>query len=147
MIPISEKRAWRAKGVSPLSPTQPTLPAQLQPSAVLIVDRSDESRDVLRTALEHRGLRVFEATDAADGLALARRHRPDLIVLDLEISPTSDDDSAPADLATLAQGEETPLVLLGSARRRTTAPAGQVVAKPYHYRPLILKIEQLLRRK
>lgn len=41
----------------------------------------------------------------------------------------------------------TPIVLLGVARRRATLPLEQVnqfVAKPYHYGPLILKIEQLL---
>jgi hypothetical protein len=37
------------------------------------------------------------------------------------------------------------MVLLGSARRAGTSPSGEFVAKPYHYAPLILKIEQLLR--
>ena len=41
------------------------------------------------------------------------------------------------------------MVLLGVARRRASLPAeqaSQFVAKPYHYRPLILKIEQMLGR-
>ena len=41
-------------------------------------------------------------------------------------------------------GHETRLVLLGSARWRPKGPARQFVEKPYHYRPLILKIEQML---
>lgn len=113
-------------------------------SSVLIVDGSTESRQVLRTALERRGMRIFEAARAEDGLALARRHRPDLIVLDLEIAAT-DDGTEPGDFAAWAADYDTSLVLLGTARRRATAPAGQFVAKPYHYQPLILKIEQLLR--
>ena len=89
-------------------------------------------------------MRIFEAARAEDGLALARRHRPDLIVLDLEIAAT-DDGADPGDFAEWATDYETSLVLLGTARRRATVPAGQFVAKPYHYQPLILKIEQLLR--
>jgi DNA-binding response OmpR family regulator len=111
---------------------------------VLIVDGSTESRQVLRTALERRGMRIFEAARAEDGLALARRHRPDLIVLDLEMA-AADDRTEPGDFAAWAADYDTSLVLLGTARRRATAPAGQFVAKPYHYQPLILKIEQLLR--
>jgi DNA-binding response OmpR family regulator len=81
---------------------------------------------------------------ADDGLALARKHRPDLIVLDLEMASASGG-PRPCDFAELAHGGETPVVLLGSARREAAAPPGQFVAKPYHYQPLILKIEQLLR--
>jgi DNA-binding response OmpR family regulator len=89
-------------------------------------------------------MRIFEAARADDGLALARKHRPDLIVLDLELASTHDG-PRPNDFAALAHGGETPVVLLGSARRETAAPPRQFVAKPYHYQPLILKIEQLLR--
>jgi CheY-like chemotaxis protein len=126
---------------------------------VLIVDRSDESREVLRTALQRRGVQIYEAARADDGLALARSCHPDLIVLDLETAPADDGPEA-AEFAAVADGEQKPLVLLGSARRGaagqassgTQAPAGsaaargrQIIAKPYHYRPLILKIERLLR--
>ena len=55
-----------------------------QPS-VLIVDRSEETREVLQTVLERRGVRTLAAGRTAAGLDLARRHQPDLIVLDLEL--------------------------------------------------------------
>ena len=53
--------------------------------SVLIIDASEETREVLQTALERRGLRILAADRARRGLELARRHHPDLIVLDLEI--------------------------------------------------------------
>ena len=53
--------------------------------SVLIVDSSDETRVVLQTALERRGVRTMAASRAEQGLAMAQRHHPDLIVLDLEI--------------------------------------------------------------
>jgi DNA-binding response OmpR family regulator len=108
---------------------------------VLIVDESAESREVLRTVLEHRGLRILEASQAREGLELARQHQPDLIVLDLELD--SSPPEFPSELAAQSP-HPTPLVLLGSARRRAGPHVGEFVAKPYHYAPLVRRIEQLL---
>jgi CheY-like chemotaxis protein len=111
--------------------------------SVLIVDPSAETREVLRTALARRGAKIWEATRAEQGLELARRHHPSVIVLDLEIANQACDRIQAGFRA--AETAETPLVLLGSARRGTqNFPAGQFVAKPYHYGPLIRKIECLL---
>jgi len=136
-----------------------------QPS-VLIVDRSAETREVLQTALERRGVKTLAAGGSTSGLKLAREHQPDLIVLDLEIeNPAADQFSAPsfgtnppvdADASPAINGIiNTPslqntsyqprLVLLGNLRRwRERLPNGEFVAKPYHYGPLIRKIEELL---
>jgi CheY-like chemotaxis protein len=111
--------------------------------SVLVVDPLEETHEVLRTALEPRGVRILAASQPRHGLALARRHRPDLIVLDLECQAetAADGDAAAAESLT----REAPLVMLGSARRRPAhLPAGQFISKPYHYAPLIRKIEELL---
>ena len=113
--------------------------------SVLIVDRSEETREVLKTALERRGLRIYAASRAQRGLELARRHRPDLIVLDLDA-----DDAAGEELsAPFAEQSETRpprLIFLGGLRRRRRRPpGGEFVSKPYHYGPLIHRIEELLR--
>ncbi len=110
--------------------------------SVLIVDPLEETREVLRTALEPRGVRILATSQARQGLALAREHHPDQIVLDLECErePVADGVSAVESLT-----REAPLLVLGSARRRpANLPAGQFVSKPYHYAPLIRKIEELL---
>ena len=112
--------------------------------SVLIVDESEETRAVLRAALEQRGADILEASRAEQGLALAQQHHPDVIVLDLEIDSASHPQIA-AGFTSEADTQHTPLVLLGSARReRRSFPTGQFVAKPYHYGPLIRRIEQLL---
>jgi CheY-like chemotaxis protein len=109
--------------------------------SVLIVDESADSREVLRTVLEHRGIRTLEAGGAREGLDLARRHQPDLIVLDLELDSPPE---LPSELAASAP-HRTPLLLLGSARRQAASRhAAEFVAKPYHYAPLVRRIEQLL---
>jgi two-component system KDP operon response regulator KdpE len=111
---------------------------------VLIVDRCEETREVLRTALERRGLRIFTTPRRRQGLELARQHHLDLIVLDLELDCGDGEDCA----ATLVQQSEkdcTPMVVLGTVRRRPPPlPGREFIAKPYHYGPLIRRIEALL---
>jgi DNA-binding NtrC family response regulator len=116
----------------------------IEDASVLIVDRSTEARGVLRTALERRGVRVFETAEAEDGLALARKHRPDLILLDLDTARPGSNPAA-EDFGAFADDVNATLLLLGPARLRASAPRGEFVAKPYHYEPLVRKIEQLLR--
>jgi DNA-binding response OmpR family regulator len=114
--------------------------------SVLIVDDSAETREVLQTALERRGMRTFSASRAGRGLELARRHHPDLIVLDLELAGDNPQGlSAP--FAEQARTNHVPLVFLGSARRHPgNLPVGEYLAKPYHYGSLIRKIEELLKK-
>jgi DNA-binding response OmpR family regulator len=115
-----------------------------QSHRVLIVDRSEETRGVLRAALERQGTQVWEADAADEGLELARQHHPDLIVLDLEVD-TTPDDTLPGQFAQQSREDASSLVVLGTARRRVGRLCrGEFVPKPYHYAPLIRKIEQLL---
>ena len=111
---------------------------------VLIVDESDESREVLSELLERRGA-VAVGTDRADKAAeLTREHHPDIIVFDAE-TDHSDCYDASRRLAAVARSHETPVIVLGSVRRGNSGlPSGQFVAKPYHYGPLLRKIEGLL---
>jgi DNA-binding response OmpR family regulator len=114
-------------------------------SSVLIVDRSDESRDVLRLALERRGLRVFPAANVADSWALARLHHPDLVVLDLDAGDLAK--PSVRDLTAAIDQQGGTLVILGNPLHAGNYPAGEFIAKPYHYKPLVLKIEELLRKR
>lgn len=112
--------------------------------SVLIVDQSEESREVLATALERRGIRTFTADRVDDGLELARRYSPDLVVFDME-TPGGVEEAAEAALGAIA--DERPLIALGSVRsHRAPLCGGEFVRKPYHYAPLIRRIEELLDR-
>jgi DNA-binding NtrC family response regulator len=111
---------------------------------VLIVDRSSDSRDVLRTALERRGIQIFEAAGARQGAALAQEYRPEVIVLDLE-SDAADDEQVRDQFDAASRDHHASLVVLGQARRYEQAlPKERIVPKPYHYAPLVHTIEQLL---
>jgi two-component system cell cycle response regulator len=114
--------------------------------SVLVVDQVEETGEVLRAALEGR-VRVFSAGKARLGLEMAREHRPDLIVLDLELArgPAGDSSASMHDefRAQTASGDA-PLVLLGTARRSLPTGSQEFMAKPYHYGSLVRKIEELL---
>jgi DNA-binding response OmpR family regulator len=111
---------------------------------VLIVDASPESREVLRLLLERSGMRAIEAEHPQEALGLANQFRPDLIVLDAE-SDASDAGNATNHLRQATGRSDTPIVILGKFRQVCGLEAGdQFVVKPYHYGPLIRKINGLL---
>jgi DNA-binding response OmpR family regulator len=111
---------------------------------VLIVDESSDSLDVLRTALSCRGVDTVTTRHATEGIDLARDFHPDLILLDLESVP-SDRHDLRQNYDEAALRENAPLILVARSRRDPAAAGGQhVVSKPYHYAPLIRKIEELL---
>lgn len=53
------------------------------PTAILVVDDLEENRMVIRYLFDEPNVRLLEAPDGTTGLALARREKPDCILLDL----------------------------------------------------------------
>jgi DNA-binding NtrC family response regulator len=109
---------------------------------VLLIDASAEEREVLRVALQRRGLRIFEAEEAEAGLKLAHEHQPRVIVFDLD-ADAADREDVQAQLDAASAKHRSSLVILGRARRYDALPREQVLARPYHFAPLVHTIEQL----
>ncbi len=112
--------------------------------SVLIVDASEETREVLKTALERRGVRTLSAGHIRPALKLVKEHSPDLVVFDVDDSGVSPEEAC----IPFSQGGQaaTPwLMVLGSFRRPPQSEQRhEFVAKPYHFGPLIRRIEELL---
>jgi len=53
------------------------------PLKVLVVEDYEDTRSLMRLELEQRGFRVIEATDGAQGVEIATRERPDIILMDV----------------------------------------------------------------
>lgn len=53
--------------------------------AILVIDDFGDVRAMLRTYLEGHGYRVLEATNGREGIELAARMKPDLILMDLHM--------------------------------------------------------------
>ncbi|HEU0253043.1 MAG TPA: response regulator, partial [Pyrinomonadaceae bacterium] len=52
---------------------------------VLVAEDSTDTRIMLKRAFELKGYRVFEAEDGKQALEIAKRHRPSLIIIDLNM--------------------------------------------------------------
>ena len=110
--------------------------------SVLIVDPSADTREVLRTALARRGMRTIEADAAEQGLELARIHRPDVIVLDVE-AVAAEDHQTNEKYAEEASDERSQLIVLGKFRQGQALAGSHLINKPYHFAPLVHTIERL----
>jgi two-component system cell cycle response regulator DivK len=52
---------------------------------VLIVEDNDKNLKLARDILQFAGFRTLEATSAEDGIALAQREQPDLVLMDIQL--------------------------------------------------------------
>lgn len=111
-------------------------------SSVLVVDPSEENREVLRTVLQQRGLQCYEADAAESGLALAREHHPDVIVLDVDAAGTISG-WVESQLRQELDRDSSSLIILGKLRRDSLLSASRSLSKPYHFAPLVHTIEEL----
>src|ERR1700758_1188920 len=55
------------------------------PARILIVDDNETNRDILVTRLAKHGYETLQAADGEEALASASAHRPDLMLLDVEM--------------------------------------------------------------
>jgi PAS domain S-box-containing protein len=68
---------------------EPALDARLAPGqhlTALVVDDSTVSRRILASLLESAGLKVITGTGGLEAIALATRHRPDVIFMDVKMA-------------------------------------------------------------
>ena len=55
------------------------------PRKILVVEDNEANRILMRQILKYHGYELLEAADGAAGLEMARKHMPDLILLDLQM--------------------------------------------------------------
>jgi two-component system alkaline phosphatase synthesis response regulator PhoP len=117
-------------------------------TAVLIVDDEENIRNVVKAYLEAEGYTVHSASDGVQGLALFRRHHPDLVILDIML-PGMDG------LQVLQQmrRESEVYVLMLTARSEEadrviglTVGADDYLTKPFSPRELVARVKAVLRR-
>ena len=52
---------------------------------ILIIEDNKTNMKLVRDVLQFKGYRILEASTAEDGLELARGHKPDLILMDIQL--------------------------------------------------------------
>ena len=55
------------------------------PETILVVDDVDQNRFLLQEVLTSHGFTVLQAKDGAEGVAMAREHKPALILMDIQM--------------------------------------------------------------
>ena len=54
-------------------------------SVILIVEDNEKNMKLVRDVLQVKGYQTLEAGSAEDGIALARAHKPDLVLMDIQL--------------------------------------------------------------
>jgi len=115
---------------------------------VLVVDDDPTVAEVVVSYLRRAGMDVDQAGDGPSALAMAGRHRPDLVVLDLmlpglgglEVCRRLRRDSEVAVIMLTASADESDRVL------GLEVGADDYVTKPFSPRELVLRVQSVLRR-
>lgn len=79
---------------------------------VLLAEDSQDTREMLKRAFELKGYRVYEAEDGQEALDIARRQRPSLIVIDLNMPVLDGLETVKSFRELEGPGEEVPIVAI-----------------------------------
>jgi DNA-binding response OmpR family regulator len=109
---------------------------------ILMVEDDALMRRSLAFSLEQAGYRMSTAASAEDGLALAQREPPDLILLDIGL-PGMDGLEA---LHHFQEHRPVPIIFLTARRRELELGADDYVTKPFDLEVLLARIKTVLRR-
>ena len=116
---------------------------------LLVVDDEPSIRELLTASLRFAGFEVFAAADGQEALALADKHRPDLVVLDVMLP---DLDGFAVTRRLRERGRDMPVLFL-TARDETsdkvqglTVGGDDYVTKPFSLEEVVARIRAVLRR-
>ena len=115
---------------------------------ILLVEDDRNLLDALKYNMLKEGYTVFAAGDGAEGLDIARREKPDLIILDVMLPSISG-----FEVCRIIRKETSVPILILSARADETDKvvgldigADDYVTKPFNLRELLARVRALLRR-
>ena len=117
---------------------------------ILVIEDQEDNRQILRDLLTNADFEVIEAVDGEAGLAAAAAHRPDLVLMDIQL-PGIDGYEVTRRLKadTLLQAipviAVTSYALAGEADRARAAGCDAYIPKPYSPRQLLAKVREYLR--
>lgn len=115
---------------------------------VVVVDDDPSVQDVARAYLERDGYLVYVAGTATEGIAVAERVKPGLVVLDLMLPDRSGEDVC----REIRERSDVPILMLtakASEDERVTGlalGADDYLTKPFSPRELVARVRAILRR-
>ncbi len=118
-------------------------------TTILVVDDEAPIVDLVRFTLEDADVRIVEASDGAEALVLARRIKPDLVLLDVHM-PSLDGLEVCRQLRREPDFARTPIVMLTAAGQQAdrssglSAGADEYLTKPFSPLALLALVEAFL---
>lgn len=116
---------------------------------ILLVEDTEDNRRIVRDLLTSVGYQLLEAETGEAGVAMAKEHRPDLILMDIQL-PLLDGYEAtrrikadPA-LAAIPVIAVTSYALSGDEAKTRAAGCDAYIAKPFSPRQLLAKVREML---
>ena len=115
---------------------------------IVVIDDEPSVREVARAYLEKNGYLVFVAANGGDGLTLAERTKPGLIVLDLMLPDAAGEDIC----AEIRRRSDVPILMLTAKAGEDDRVAGlqfgadDYLTKPFSPRELVARVRAILRR-
>jgi two-component system, cell cycle response regulator DivK len=116
---------------------------------ILIVEDTEDNRRILRDLLSTGGYDVIEAQDGAEGIAKASEHRPDLILMDMQM-PVMDGYEATRRIKADPGVSAIPVIAVssyassGSEGKARQAGCEGYIAKPFSPRQTLARIRHFI---
>ena len=116
---------------------------------ILVVEDTEDNRQILRDLLGMAGYDMIEAHDGAEGVAQAAQHKPDLILMDIQM-PVMDGYEATRRIKANPELKGIPIVavtsyaLSGDEEKARAAGCDGYIAKPYSPRQMLAKVREIL---
>jgi len=115
--------------------------------SVLVVEDQEDNRRILRDLLAHAGYDVIEAVDGEEAVSAASLHRPDVILMDIQL-PLLDGYEATRRIKADPALHHIPVIVVtsyalsGDETAARAAGCDAYVAKPYSPKALLAKIRE-----
>jgi two-component system cell cycle response regulator DivK len=116
---------------------------------ILVIEDHEENRRILRDLLTSGGYEIIEATTGPEGVSMAERERPNLILMDIQL-PGMDGYEATRRIKANPTLHQTPIIavtsyaLSGDDAQAFEAGCDAYVAKPFSPRALLAKVREYL---
>ncbi|MGJ7507084.1 response regulator [Variovorax sp. GT1P44] len=116
---------------------------------ILYVEDNEYNRKIVRQLLSRSACKLLEAADGETGVALAREHLPNLILMDVQLPKMSGLDATKL-LTTEEATRHIPIIVItsyalsGDREKAMQAGASSYLAKPYSPSELLAMVKQFL---
>lgn len=144
---LQQRHVLQQTGSSPYLRHQPIERAPKRPLLVMVVDDSVTVRKVTGRLLERHGMNVLTAKDGVDAMALLQEHRPDVLLLDIEM-PRMDGFEVAAQVRHDPDLKDLPIIMITSRTgqkhrdRAMSIGVNDYLGKPYQESVLLQSIAQ-----